>query len=191
MMTVLIPALASIFGAVLAGFFAWRTRRADAEAQRVRDLESRISDRKYAVYEPMINLWGEILTPKPDKQASKPGASEAKQAEMLSKVSDFATWISIYGSDDAIQVFHNFMQAVYHGAPAAITLRLYADFMMAARKDMGYSETTTQREHLLGMRITDIYDLPDIIDPSFEEVCDRLGWQAPWLSSNIAPHQPD
>jgi hypothetical protein len=174
-----ISALAAIFAAVVAGVFAWKTRRADADAQRARDLESRISERKYAVYEPFINLFADVLSRR----------KSPTQEVLLKKLQDFATWISIYGSADAVKAFHDFAQAAYNDAPAPILLRLYGDFMVAARKDMGYDDAGVYREHVLGMRITNIYTYPDVIDQSFEEVCDRLDWQPPWLSSDVTPRQ--
>lgn len=176
-----IPALTSILAAVVAGVFAWRTRRADADAERVRELEGRISERKYAVYEPFINLFADVFS-----QRNVP-----TQEILHKKLQDFATWISIYGSDEAVKSFHNFAQATYSDAPGPILLRLYGDFMVAARKDMGNNNTGVYREHVLGMRITNIYTYPDIIDQSFEEVCERLDWQPPWLSSDVTPRQPD
>lgn len=175
-----IPALASTIAAIVAGVFAWKTRRADAHAQHARDLESRISAKKYAVYEPMINLIRDILA----RRATN-------QDQLGTTIENFSTWIGIYGSDEVVRVFHNFMQAAYNNAPVSIQLRLYGDFLLAARKDMGYSDTAVQREHLLGMRITDIYTYHDVIDQSFEEVADRLNWQAPWLSSDITPRQSE
>lgn len=175
-----IPALASVTAAVVAGVFAWKTRRADAEAQRARDLESRISEKKYEVYQPMINLIRDILARK-----------ATDQDELTRTLENFSTWIGIYGSDEAVEVFHNFMQAAYSDAPWTIQLRLYGDFLLAARKDMGYPETSVQREHLLGMRITDIYTHHDVIDQSFEEIADRQNWKAPWLSADITPRQDE
>jgi hypothetical protein len=173
-----IPALASIIAAVVAGVFASKTRRADAEAQHARELETRISDKKYSVYEPMINLIRDVLARRTSDENS-----------LTATIENFSTWIGIYGSDEAVQVFHQFMQCTYHNAPIPIQLRLYGDFLIAARKDMGYPETAVQREHLLGMRITDIYSYHDVIDQSFEEISDRLSWRAPWLSNDLTPSQ--
>lgn len=176
-----IPAVASVIAAVVAGVFAWRARRADADAQHARELESRLSEKKYAVYEPMINLIRDILARRVTNEDD----------HLRDTLENFSTWIGIYGSDDAVQVFHNFMQAVYNDAPAQIQLRLYGDFLLAARKDMGYAETDVQREHLLGMRITDIYKSHDVIDQSFEEIAERLNWDIPWRSSDLTPKQSE
>ncbi|MGH3833859.1 MAG: hypothetical protein ACRDRS_26045 [Pseudonocardiaceae bacterium] len=113
------------------------------------------------------------------------------QAQAAEIFRDFATWIGIYGSDGAVHAFHNFMQAVYRNPPPAVLMRLYGDFMVEVRKDIGYPDTAVRREHLLGMRVTDIYEIPDVIDPSFEEICARLDWQPPWLSPDVVPRRPE
>lgn len=175
-----IPAFASIVAAVVAGMFAARTRRSDADAQRARDLETRISDRKYDVYKPMINYL-RVLTQK--------GAT-TEQVDAAEKFTDFSTWIGIYGSDGAVKAFHNLMQAAYQNPPPAILLRLYGDFMVEARKDMGYPDTTVQYEHLLGMKINNIYESSNLTDLSFETICHRLNWQPPWQSHSMVSREP-
>jgi hypothetical protein len=105
-----IPAFASIGAAIIAARAARDARRSDAEAQRARDLEARNSERKYEIYEPMINMLRDVLT--------AGGNVGIDEGEVRTKMADFATWISIYGSDDAVEAFHNIMQAAYTSAPA-------------------------------------------------------------------------
>lgn len=182
-----IAAAGAVAAAIVAGVFARRTNRADVTAQRIRELESRNSERKFATYEPMIEYLGEIFS----KQET-PEERAKIIAQGGEKFKKFSTWITIYGSDGAVRAFHNFMQAAYQGdAPPAISLRLYGEFLVEARKDMGHPESTLQLEHLIGIRVNDIYKTPDVIDPSFAEICDRLNWKPPWLSPEIAPHDPD
>lgn len=59
------------------------------------------------------------------------------------------------GVDDAVARYEHFMQSTYKDAPAPVLLRLYADFVLAARKDMGDPETQLTVEHILGMKIKD------------------------------------
>jgi hypothetical protein len=99
----------------------------------------------------------------------------SEQAQAAEKFAYFSTWIGIYGSDGAVRAFHNFMQAAYHALPSAVLLRLYGNFLMEARKDMGYPDTVVHREHILGIKINDIYDRSNMIDSSLEEICQRLG----------------
>ncbi|MPZ79164.1 MAG: hypothetical protein GEV28_01685 [Actinophytocola sp.] len=174
-----VPVIAATGAAVIAGLYARSAKLSDLEAQRARDLTDRIAERKYETYKPMINALRDMLA------VGKEGMD--KLGDIPALTADFVTWISIFGSDGAVTAFHNFMQASYSNAPVPILIRLYGEFLVAARKDMGDSETKVFSEQLLGMRITDIYNYSDVIDPSFDEVCDRLAWQAPWLSPNVVP----
>lgn len=125
----------------------------------------------------MINMLGEMLGGK---------LSSANQSEdTIKKMTDFSNWIGIYGSDESVRAFHNWMQAIYASPPVQVLLRLYGDFLIAVRKDMGYTKTSVERQHLLGMRINDIYKYSDVVDSSFEDVCERLGWQPPWLADDV------
>jgi hypothetical protein len=64
------------------------------------------------------------------------------------------------------------------------SLRVYADFVVAARRDMGLSATELTAVEILGMRLTDLYTSAkfyDIAHQPFEELCAQYGWQPPWL----------
>ncbi|MFI7022222.1 hypothetical protein ACIBMZ_05810 [Micromonospora sp. NPDC049900] len=172
-----VPGLAAVIAAVIAGLYARSSKVSEHEAQRVRDLESRIADRKYETYRPMIILIGDML-------------DSRKVAELGDTIPDrlreFATWASIYASDEAFRAFRNLMQASFAGSPAPILLRLYAEFVLTARRDIGRSDTTTTAEDVLGVRITDIYASDGLlwaVREPFEEVCRRVDWTPPWSMS--------
>jgi hypothetical protein len=102
---------------------------------------------------------------------------------MLEGLSDFGAWVGIVGSDDAVRAFHNMMQGAFHNAPAQVTLRLYAEFLLAARRDMGDNLSTLTGAELLGIRVNDLYDTPENLDMarmSFDELCAKHGWNPPW-----------
>ncbi|MET8041215.1 hypothetical protein ABZU25_10120 [Micromonospora sp. NPDC005215] len=171
-----IPALAAVIAAFIAGRYAKSSKSSEHEAQRLRDLESRISDRKYETYKPMIALFGDIL-------------NKEKAAEVLSgqnvptRLHEFATWASIYASDDAVRAFRDLMQASYTDAPAPVILRLYCEFVLSARRDIGHSDTTTTAEEVLAMRVNDLYEddgLRWVVREPFQEVCRRANWSPPW-----------
>jgi hypothetical protein len=175
-----IGAAASILAAIVAARYARSTQRNDAEAQRARELESRISERKYEVYKPMIELLGDILN------STKSAGMAARAAEIQAKFADFSTWVNIYGSDGAIVAFHNFKQAAFHSSPSLVATRLFADFLLEARRDVGRSDTSVTRAQIMGMRITDLYEVESYrsaLDLPFEELCRREGWTAPWLAA--------
>ncbi|WP_329227946.1 hypothetical protein [Streptomyces canus] len=169
-----VPAFASIVAAIIAARAARHAKRAELSAQHLRDLENRISEKKYDVYKPMINLIRDML----DRR-------QIDEEEMRSRISDFSTWVIIYGSDDAVRAFHDFMQAAYHDPPAKVLMKLYADFVLAARRDMGYADTGVQQTHFLGMRINDLYDnsLLRNVNAPLREICQEADWQPPWLRS--------
>jgi hypothetical protein len=92
------------------------------------------------------------------------------------QLADFSIWITIYGSDGAIIAFHNFRQAVFHSPlPPLVATRLFADFLLEARRNIGRSGTDVTRAQMMGMRIADLYEV--------DVLCRREGWTSPWLAT--------
>jgi len=167
-----VPAIAAIGAAIIAGRASKAVRRSELTAQRVRDLEDRLHEKKYEVYKPMVNMLSDLI-----------GANVPEGEELplfLEKFKEFSTWIVIYGSDEAVVAFQRFMQAAFKDAPTIVAMRLYADFILAARKDMGYPDTAVRRDHLIGLRINDIYDFPLIKETSLARLCAQAEWAPPW-----------
>lgn len=168
-----IPALASIGAAIAAGLFARRSRIAEAEAVRLRQLEERLSAKKIEMYEPLLQHLGDLLT-------KKPGAEQRSEAVMR----DFMSLVVVYGSDEVLTAFSRFRAASAAAPPAPIILRLTADLFAAIRVDLAGTSRATGLE-LVGMRISDIYSpggtlLGALRDP-FEDVCARESWAPPWI----------
>lgn len=173
-----IPAFAAVAAAIVAGVYAKRARVAEADTSRLRDLEDRIAAKKYDPYKPMIELLRDML----DSSAM----NSVKGKELTKKISDFVIWISIYGSDEAVIAFERFMQGAYHDAPGPVAIRLYAEFVYAARKDLGHATTEITLEQILGMRINDLYDDPknqEFATLSFEQLAHRENWDIPWTAT--------
>lgn len=166
-----IPAFAAIAAAVIAARSAKTAKNAELAAQYVRELENRISEKKYDVYKPMINLFKEIMNQR-----------TLGDEELRDRISDFSAWVIIFGSDESVKAFHNFMQSTYHSPPPVILMKLYADFVIAARRDMGYSKTEINQKHFLGMRINDLYthELFKDVDKPLADLCRDAGWAPPW-----------
>ncbi|MHC3424719.1 hypothetical protein [Streptomyces sp. DT18] len=167
-----IPALASVAAAVIAARAAKRAKKLEIDAQYLRDLEARISEKKYDVYKPMINLLKEILDQR-----------QTSEEESRARISEFSAWITIFGSDEAIAAFHYFMQASYaQGAPPVVLMKLFAEFVISARRDMGYPNTEITAKHFLGMRIRDLYTSDQLaqVDIPLADLCREVGWTPPW-----------
>lgn len=173
-----ISAGAAFIAAIVAGAYARATKKLELQAQRARDLEGRISERKAEVYRPMIEMLGTAISGA--AQDVKPTPEEVQ-----ARIREFTTWISIYGSDEAIKAFHNFTQGAFTGAPGLIPTRLYAEFILAARRDLGYPETSVTATELMGMRVNDLYSEAEYrraMSETFEELCRRESWTPPWLT---------
>jgi len=104
--------------------------------------------------------------------------------EFRSLTSKFMAWVTIYGSDEAVKIFSRWMQATYHDPPATILLRLYAEFVLAARRDMGYPTTEVTEADFLAMRIKDLYHRDQTLYASLqrpiEDVARDEKWPIPW-----------
>lgn len=178
-----IPAAVSIFGALAAGRFARKTKELEIQAQRVRDLETRLAEKKYGVYQPMIDLLSNMLDPDV--------AKTLKVDDLRADFRNFDAWIAIYGSDDAVRAWHNLRQGAFKNAPRFVLLRLYADFVIAARRDMGHPDTEVSSTELLGIRTSDLYDkdtgeLTTILGLDWSDMERHTGWKPPWTATDRA-----
>jgi hypothetical protein len=175
-----VPAVAALVAAIVAARAAKSSKASEHQAQRMRDLENRISERKYNTYKPVIDTLRDLFDKdKSARLSTDPRASK----EFQDKIADFAIWVAIYGSDESVSAFHNLMQASYHAAPPHVLVRFYADFVLAARRDIGYPDTDVTAADVLGTRITDLYQNADflaIATQPIEETCRRVGWTPPW-----------
>lgn len=150
-------------------------QRAEQEAARSRDLEGRLSDRKFGVYEPIIEALSAMLVKRATGPPPPPIAPEVW--------ANFGTWMGIFGSDDALRAWRNLQQASFLDAPPVVLMRLFADFMIEARRDMGDDATSVTRSDLLGMRLKDLYSDANTraaLEEPWEVVQQRTGWAAPW-----------
>ena len=177
LLIVAVPAVASLIGAVIAGRAARDAKRAEVESARLRQLEERLASKKYEIYKPVIEMLRDML------YSPNAGVQPPDTTTVVKKLSDFTTWITIYGSDDALVGFRNFMQAAFHDPPAQLSIRLYADFVLAARRDMGYENTRISALEVLGLRINDLHDdlaSYRVATLPFDDLCAEYGWVPPW-----------
>lgn len=196
-----LPSVVALIGAALAALAARSARQAETkaevlrgQAQRLRDLEARNAEKKHDTYEPMIDLLSQML----DKENAKRLTADNKV--LRDRMTRFDAWVAIYGSDDAVRAWHNFRQGAFHSAPPMIFMRLYSDFVVAARMDMGSPNSDLSPEELLGIRITDIYtndqnDLRAALTLKWTEIEGRFGWEVPWLrrhekGNQSVPNEP-
>jgi hypothetical protein len=178
-----IALLGTIFSSYTSARVAKSINKSGLQAQRISELENRISDRKYEVYSPMIELLAKVVLQTENLTSAEVGGQMIK----------FSTWLAIYGSPEAVIAFRNFRQASFsqaspNGAPGLIYYRLYAEFVLAVRRDIGRSDAQIKLTDILGMVATDLYtdqNFYEAVSLPFDEVCSRHGWTAIWSEEAI------
>jgi hypothetical protein len=173
-------ALGSVGAAAVAARHAANTRASQQYTERLVELERRLAGPKADTYQPIIDLFGRMLSPGGAENLS----SDPRTLEVLG---EFLTWVQIYGSDEVVRASRDFMQAAYAEAPAEAVMRLYADFVLTIRRDVGHRETELTVNDLLALRIKDLYD--GMAGPMMlpqDELFASLHWDPPWRSVGAA-----
>lgn len=173
-----IPAAASIMAAVLAARSARRTAAQVERAER----ERRVADHRADVYRPFLETLRSVFDAVRDSDA------QVHPDEIKRRLSEFGTWLAIYGSEESVLTFHRFMQGAFTDAPASVAIRHYYDLMLAARRDLGHSDTDVTALELAGFRINDLYadDTADAFRLPRPKLYEREGWVPPWRGSRLS-----
>jgi hypothetical protein len=169
-----VPALVSVASAIFATVEARRARKSEREIERLRLADEQY---KYDVYQPMIELFPKLLRGKPPKN-------------MQQVLDDFASWHLIYGSDEAVRAHGHLMQTIYVGAPAQILIRMYAEFFIAARRDLGEQDTALNELAVMEPRIKDLYSDEDFytaIALRQDQLFALHNWTPPWARAVSGP----
>ena len=185
-----VATVSSVVAAWLATRSARAARQGELEAARIRDMENRISERKYEVYKPMLDYIGHIFS----QQSEESKQAIADQAAVNKIYVDFSRWLAIYGSDEALTAYHNLMQGMSYGAPLLVLNRLITDFLLAARRDIGNSGSRTSETELftVAFRLNDFYSQEDlarqIMRLPLKKALKKAGWSPPWSSKKAVPN---
>ena len=174
-LTIALPALVSVFAAIWATRSACRAKAAEDEAARLRALEERVAQKKFELYQPMLEVLGAMMTP---------GETESALVSAGGIMSKFQTFVSVWGSDDAVRAFYKFRVASSTNPPPMIIIRLVSDFMIEARRDLAWPDTTLTGLEVMGMRINErTPELVEALTADFDVLARKYGWRAPWHSA--------
>lgn len=160
-----IAAVASVAAAVVAGVFAMASRRFEARLRRV----DQVSEVKRDMYVPLVDMLERMFT-----------SDEVPTEEEMKHKRRFDTWVNVYGSAGAVAAYSRFMQALPTQPPGDIQFRLYADFLLEVRKEMGDPTGNVDRMQILGPRMANLKDRTTLTNPDLDAVCRRAGWTPPW-----------
>lgn len=175
---VVVSTLVAVGSAIFSAVMASRARQADAEAARLRDLESRLSVKKAGLYEPMLNVLGKSLTP----GAFRPGDT-ATADELADQTLAFMQLAPVYASDEVLLAFMRFRMGHAGSPPLAIGLRLTDDLMAAMRSDLTGGSTRMVGMRLIGIRMNDLFtneQYAPALEHTVSELAAMLGWVPPW-----------
>ena len=170
-----VPSIIAAVAAVLASRSASKARKSEHAAEDARLRQQQISQAKTEMYQPMLETLRKML------DQTKAGTLDTSDPALLETISKFMAWVQIYGSDEAVVVYHKFQQAAFHSAPPEVVMYLYGRFILAARRDLGPPNTKATAGTLLGMRITDVWTSPAAnYDKPELEVFRAANWTPPW-----------
>lgn len=169
-----LPTAVAIFSAIWAARSAHRAQQAEHESARLRDLEDRVAQKKYDLYQPFLQTIGDLLTPH---------RNEAAAAKLEDAIADFQTFVTVWGSDEVVETFYRYRLSANGSPPNVIPIRLMSDFLLAVRKDVAWPDTRISNLHPIGMRINDLPDHPEMTEAlqlPLKELFAREGWAAPF-----------
>jgi ABC-type sugar transport system substrate-binding protein len=172
--TIGVPAVASIIAAVTAGRYASKARLAEGKAARLHALEERTAQLRREMYEPVIETLGDLMGQQTRAQA---------MTTMESVIVKFQNFVVVWGSDEVVTAFYRFRRASALNPPAAITIRLTAELLLAMRRDLAWPDSKITSLEVMGSRISDLQkgsELEGAFTLPFDKLAAREGWTLPW-----------
>lgn len=169
-----VPALVSIFSAIWATRSARRAQTAEHQAARLRALEDRVAQRKYELYQPFLQTLGDLLTPSRKPKAEK---------NLEDALADFQTFVTVWGSDDVVEKFYRYRISASTAPPTLVIMRLMSDFLLAVRRDIAWPDTDLTGLHMIGMRINDLPDHPELkaaLSTTLVQLFRQENWDPPF-----------
>lgn len=168
-------------------------RQSSREVERLRRLDSRVQEARVKAYSPMLKALSDLLSKTGDEKTI---AQAKKDSEHLLRVmNEFWREALVYASDDCQRAFGRMMQGAYGDAPGPVIMRLYAEFVIAARRDLGDESSLLTPTEVFAPKLTDLFTAKDsdvfgFDRGTFSALAARHRWPVPWAGSLLA-HRPD
>lgn len=145
--TILLSTFPIILTGVI-GYISWLYQR---EKEKRISVQNQLSDKKYQVYNKIINLFFGVF----ENTIKK---NDGSQDDIESKMIEIVKELTIYGSDSTLKQFSYWKRTA--GLPnktPSDSLKDFVNILIALRKDMGHPDTQINYDDILGMMIID-YD---------------------------------
>lgn len=180
-------AILSFIAAALAGYWAYRARRSEAESSRVARLEELLAGKKAEMYEPLIKSIGVLMTPE-----QKYTVNELKRYSLEATIPEFMDSAVVYASDDVLVAFSRFRLCAQN-TPHLIFMRLMSDLLEAIRRDVAGEGTQAGPLELFGHRVNDLFEDPGIfeaLNTPWPELVKAQNWTPPWEGKGTSLELP-
>lgn len=166
--TLVVPAAVAVWSGISASASARRAQQAEADAARLRALEERTAQKKFELYQPFLTVVNDLLTPTRNAAAT---------ARMEDVIADFQGFVTVWGSDEVVETFYRWRVSANVNPPNLVAMRLMADLLVAVRRDVAWPDTSVPTLHMIGHRINDIQDHPEMVDAMSLPLSDFLATQ--------------
>jgi len=147
----LLLAVASPFLLALSGVLAWRYQH---ERERREEVERQLSEHKYKAYTFLLDIFFDIV-----KASTRESKVQPVNRKMIDRMMDAGKDLIVYGSDDVVTEYQQWLDATRKGEPAYKVFGHFGDLIIAVRRDMGNSKTKVTKENVLRQILTDYDEL--------------------------------
>lgn len=131
--------LISFFLTFIIAIMGWIMQR---KTERIKIMENQLSDKKYTAYADIVDLFYSILND------IKKGENN-NQIKMQDSMLNYKKNIFMYGSDNVIKAFNNWLCSTTTNETKFIQLDAFLNFMIEIRKDMGGNSSKITKYDLL------------------------------------------
>lgn len=170
---------------------AQAARASSEEMERLRRLDQRVREAKVETYLPLIKLMGKMFDGPLD--AKSPAERARLDQSLRDAMANSWSLGLIYSSDRVQRAFGRMMQGTFAAAPISIVLRLFSEFILAARRDLGDDRSQTTATEIWAPKLNDLFGESPIAGfdtLSFAELAARESWSPPWSGTHLE-HRDD
>ncbi|MFD8768165.1 hypothetical protein [Microbacterium oxydans] len=139
-----------------------------------------MAEKKYELYLPFLKTLGDMLTP---------SRSAAGQSQLEDALADFQTYVTTWGSDEVVEAFYRYRVSAASEPPAMVNFRLMSDFLLEVRRDIAWPDTKLTGLHVIGMRINDLADHPELahaLTVPLDQLFKEQEWTPPFELPGLA-----
>jgi hypothetical protein len=137
---------------VITALLAWIGHGMVSSLQRGAEKDRALEAEKREAYKRLLQVLYEVLA------SVKRGDTEERRADFESRFFELVRDTTVYAFDNVLRLFIR-MKNQQEGADPKQVLLIFADLIIAVRRDLGHDRTTVTRREILSTFVTDIDEL--------------------------------